>query len=238
MNSGVLYVVATPIGNLGDITFRAVETLKAVDLIACEDTRHSRILLDHYGIHKPLLSYFDFSERKRAPELVERMKKGESIALISDAGTPGVADPGFRLIRMALNAGIGVQCLPGPSAVLPALVLSGLPTDRFVFEGFFPIKENQKKTKLRALAGETRTVIFYESPHRLLKTLLVIKEVLGDLEIVIARELTKKFEEVIRGKVGALHRRFSQQKVLGEFVILFNLSDQREAQRSSVDVPE
>lgn len=237
LNSGVLYLVATPIGNLGDITFRAVETLKKVDLIACEDTRHSKILLDHYGIQKPLISYFDFSERKRAPELVERMKKGESIALISDAGTPCVADPGFRLIQMALAQGLRVESLPGPSAFLSALILSGLPADRFVFEGFFPVKHGQKKTKLLSLKAEDRTVIFYESPHRLLKTLVVLEEVLGDVEIVIARELTKKFEEVVQGRVSDIIRRWEGKKVLGEFVVLFNLGGRNEFSPSKTDRP-
>lgn len=224
MTQGILYIVATPIGNLGDITFRAVETLKGVDLIACEDTRHSKVLLDYYGIKKPLISYFDFSERKRAPELLEKMKAGQNIALISDAGTPGIADPGYRLISGAIKEGIKVEVIPGASAIISALVLSGLPTDRFIFEGFFPVKSGQKKNKLLSLKEERRTVIFYESPHRFLKTLEAIKEALGDIEIVVVREITKKFEEVVRDKVGAVITHFSGKKVLGEFVVLFNLS--------------
>ncbi len=227
MNRGTLYLVATPIGNLGDLTVRAIEVLKKVDLIACEDTRHSKILLDHYGISKPLVSYFDFSEKKRAPELLEKIKNGANVALISDAGTPGIADPGYRLIAGAVHEGIRIESLPGASAFLSALVVSGLPADRFIFEGFFPVKSGQKKTKLKSLKDEERTVIFYESPYRVLKTLEAIQDVFGDVEIVVARELTKKFEEVIREKVSRIISHFSGKKILGEFVILFNLTSQK-----------
>lgn len=220
--SGILYLVATPIGNLADISFRAVEILKSVDLVACEDTRHSRILLDHYGIRKPIVSYFDFSEKKRAPELVQKLEEGAAIALISDAGTPGISDPGYRLVRRAIEKAIKIEPIPGPSAFLCALSASGLPTDRFIFEGFMPIKSGQRKNKLLSFREEERTVIFYESPHRLLKTLGAIKAVLGDIEIVVARELTKKFEEIARDKVKKIIRHFSGKKVLGEFVILFS----------------
>lgn len=223
MNVGILYLVATPIGNLGDITLRALEVLKSVDLIACEDTRHSRVLLDHYGIRKPLISCFNFSEKKRAPELVARIKNGESIALISDAGTPGIADPGYRVIQEAIKQGFRIETLPGPSAFLAALTLSGLPTDRFLFEGFFPVKEGQKKRKLEALKNEERTVIFYESPHRILKTLKAMGDALGGAPIVVAREISKKFEEVVRGSAAKALEHFSSKKVRGEFVILFNL---------------
>ena len=221
--TGKLYLVATPIGNLSDITLRAVETLKQVDCIACEDTRHSKILFDHYGISKPLVSYFDFSEKRRAPRLIEKMKKGESIALVSDAGTPGIADPGYRLIQKSLEAGIAIEAIPGPSAFLMALSVSGLPTDRFSFEGFFPVKPGPLKRRLLSLKEEGRTVIFYESPHRILKTLALIQETLGDIEIVVARELTKKFEEVLRKKVSEIIAHFSKGKILGEFVVLFHL---------------
>lgn len=221
--TGKLYLVSTPIGNLADITFRAVETLKKADLIACEDTRHSKFLLEHHGIHKTLVSYHDFSEKKRAPELLEKLKAGQTIALVSDAGTPGIADPGYRLIQAALEAGIPIEAIPGPAAFLTALTVSGLPNDRFIFEGFMPVKSGQKKNKLLSLKEEDRTVIFYESPHRILKTLEAIQETLGDIDIVVARELTKKFEEVLRDKVSQIHSHFSNKKILGEFVILFSL---------------
>ena len=215
MNQGILYLVSTPIGNLGDMTFRAVEILKNVDFIACEDTRHSKVLLDHYGIKKPLTSYHDFSEKKRAAGILEKIKNGANVALISDAGTPGIADPGYRLITGAIREGIRVEPLPGASAFLAALVISGLPTDRFVFEGFFPVKSGQKRAKLLSLKDEDRTVIFYESPHRFLKTLETLKETLGDIEIVVARELTKKFEEVLRKKVSGMISYFTGKRILG-----------------------
>lgn len=224
MGEGILYLVATPIGNLGDFTHRAVDILKKVDGIACEDTRHSKILLDHYGIRKPLISFFEFSEKRRGPQILERIKSGQSMALISDAGTPCVADPGYRLVHQAIREGVKVESIPGPSAFLSALIVSGLPTDRFVFEGFFPVKSGQKKSLLLSLKSEKRTVIFYESPHRILKTLKLMEETLGDIPIVVVRELTKKFEEVVREKVSLVFAHFSGKKVLGEFVVLFHLA--------------
>ncbi len=222
MERGRLYVVATPIGHLGDLTFRAVEVLKSVDWIACEDTRHSKILLDHYNIQKPLISYHDFSESKKAPELVERLKNGERGALVSDAGTPGVADPGYRLISQSAAAGVAVEAIPGAAAFLTALVVSGFPMDRFTFEGFAPLKEAAKKKWFKELAQEQRTVVFYESPHRILKTLEAMKDTLGDVRICVARELTKKFEEVRRDNLSALIGHFSSRKVLGEFVVVWS----------------
>ena len=222
MISGTLYLVATPIGNLGDLTHRAVEILKTVDWIACEDTRRSKTLLTHYGIAKPLVSYHDFSEKQKAPELVRRILDGESGALISDAGTPGIADPGFRLVQEAIERNVGLQAVPGPAAFLTALVLSGLPVNRFTFEGFAPVKEGAKTRWLESLKNQERTVIFYESPHRLLKTLETMKKVLGDVPVVVARELTKKFEEISRGVLSEQIRRFSNKKILGEFVVLFH----------------
>lgn len=222
MNNGKLYLVATPIGNLGDITLRALEALKSVDLIACEDTRHTKILLDHYGIKKPLTSCHDFSEKKRAPELIQKIKEGQSVALVSDAGTPGIADPGYRVVQEAIRGGVAIETLPGPSAFLTALTLSGLPTDRFIFEGFFPVKQGQRKKKLEALKAQGATVIFYESPHRLLKTLKAASEVLEGIPVVVAREISKKFEEVYRGTAEEALAHFSKSKVRGEFVILFD----------------
>ncbi len=222
MERGRLYVVATPIGHLGDLTYRAVEVLKSVDWIACEDTRHSKVLLDHYGISKPLISYHDFSESRKAPELVQRLKSGERGALVSDAGTPGVADPGYRLISQSVEAGVAVEAVPGAAAFLAALVVSGFPMDRFTFEGFAPLKEAAKKKWFKELAEEQRTVVFYESPHRIIKTLEAMKEAIGDAHVCVARELTKKFEEVRRGKLSELITHFSSHKVLGEFVVVWS----------------
>ena len=224
MSPGILYLVATPIGHLGDLSHRAVEVLKNVDWIACEDTRHSKVLLDHYGVKKPLVSYFDFSEKQRAPELIRKIEAGDTAALISDAGTPGIADPGFRLIQEALKKNIRLEALPGASAFLTALLLSGLPMNRFIFEGFAPVKSGARKKWLESLKGETRTVVFYESPHRLLKTLEAMLEVFGDVPVVVARELTKKFEELRRGPVREVLGHFSSGKIRGEFVVLLNLS--------------
>lgn len=220
---GTLYLVSTPIGNLADFSLRAIETLKKADLIACEDTRHSKVLLTHYGIDKPLVSYHDFSERAKAPLLIEKIKEGKSVALVSDAGTPGIADPGYRLIRAAIEAGVPMEAVPGPAAFLTALVLSGLPTDRFVFEGFFPVKDGAKRKLIASLKEEERTVIFYESTHRIAKTLVAVEETLGDVHVVVARELTKKFEEVWRGPVSGARAHFSGKKLLGEFVVLWSL---------------
>lgn len=223
MPAGALYVVSTPIGNLGDVTVRAIETLKKVDWIACEDTRHTGLFLAHYGIRKSLVSYYDAVERKKAPELAERLALGESGALVSDAGTPGVADPGYRLVAAALAAGARVEALPGPAAFLAALTVSGLPTDRFGFEGFAPVKKGERGRWLARLAKEDRTVIFYESPHRILSTLESMKEALGpETPIVVARELTKKFEEVLRGPVSGVLERLKSGRVRGEFVVLFH----------------
>ena len=221
-SAGILYLVATPIGHLGDLSYRAVEVLKSVDWIACEDTRHSRVLLDHYGINKPLVSYFDFSERKRAPELIQKIEAGDKAALISDAGTPGIADPGFRLIQEAIRRNIRLETVPGASAFLTALVLSGLPMNRFIFEGFAPVKAGARKKWFESLKHETRTIIFYESPHRLLRTLEAMHEVFGDVPIVVARELTKKFEELKRGPISGALTHFSGKKIRGEFVVLLN----------------
>lgn len=215
-------MVATPIGNLGDISHRAVEVLKTVDWIACEDTRRSKVLLDHYGVRKPLISYFDFSESKKAPELIRRIEEGQKGALISDAGTPGVADPGYRLIAKAREAQVKVEVIPGPSAFLVALVLSGFSMHRFVFEGFAPLKDGMRKKWLQELSTFDRTVVFYESPHRLLKTLEAMHQVLGDVEICVARELTKKFEEILRDRVSVILEHFSRHKILGEFVIVWS----------------
>ena len=219
----MLYIVSTPIGNLKDITLRAIETLKSVDLIASEDTRHTGILLKHYGIATPQTSYFEHNKLKKAEILIERLKQGENVALVSDAGTPGISDPGYHLISLAHVNGIEVTALPGACAAVTALSMAGLPTDRFCFEGFLPVKSAARRRKLEALKQEERTMVFYESPYRLLKTLKDIVEVLSDPMVVVARELTKKFEEVKRGRAGEVYAYFSAKAVKGEFVVLVSL---------------
>jgi len=218
----MLYIVSTPIGNLKDITLRAIDTLKSVDLIAAEDTRHSGILLKHYQIHKPLTSYHSYNRMKKAPELLELLKQGKSIALISDSGTPGISDPGSHLIRLCIDNNIRLEFIPGPVALIMALVLSGLPTQRFCFEGFLPVKPGKRITRLKELVKEERTVILYESCHRILKLLPEILSVMGDVDIACARELTKQFEEVRRGKVQEILEHFKQNKPRGEFVLVIS----------------
>jgi len=219
---GTLYIVATPIGNLGDITLRAIGVLKQVDIIACEDTRHTKILLDHYGIKKTLTSYFEHNKQKKGKYILEFLKKGNNIALVSDAGTPGISDPGYRVIRDVIDSGIEVVSIPGANAAITALAVSGMPTDCFIFEGFLPNKTTARKKKLLEFLDTKKTIICYESPHRLLATLEDIKEVLAHAELAIARELTKKFEEIRRGSAEEMLSYFNQQKVRGEFVIIIN----------------
>lgn len=217
-----LYLVPTPIGNLADITLRALEVLKKVDTILAEDTRTSGFLLKHYEISKPLQSFHIFNEHKTLAGLIERMKGGEVMALISDAGTPGISDPGFLLIREALKADLKVDCLPGATALIPALVKSGFPTDRFVFEGFLPHKKG-RQTMLKRLAEEDRTIVLYESPHRLIKTLEQLMEFFGpDRHVSVSRELTKLHEETFTGTVQEVHRHFSIKEVKGEIVLVID----------------
>ncbi|MBC7186333.1 MAG: 16S rRNA (cytidine(1402)-2'-O)-methyltransferase, partial [Calditrichaeota bacterium] len=208
-----------PIGNLRDITLRALDVLEQVDLIAAEDTRHTGILLQHYGIRKPLISYHQYNRVQRTPQLIERLKEGQAVALVSDAGTPGISDPGFYLVRAAITNGISVQAVPGPTALITALVASGLATDRFAYEGFLPTKKG-RKTRLEGLRNEERTLVFYESPQRLQRTLRELLAVLGDRQAVVARELTKKFEEIIRAPLSELVSRFESKKVKGEVVLV------------------
>ena len=224
-----LYLVPTPIGNLRDITLRAIDTLQAVDVILAEDTRTSGILLKHLQISKNLQSYHSFNEHKAVEKLVERMKKGETFALISDAGTPAISDPGFLLVRAVLAAGLEVQCLPGATAFVPALVASGLPNDRFVFEGFLPHKKG-RKTRIDALLDESRTLIFYESPHRLLKTLEQLAEAFGaDRQAAVARELSKLHEEIARGTLVELIEYYQVNPLKGEIVLVVaGCAEQRE----------
>lgn len=215
-----LFIVPTPIGNLGDITLRALEILKSVDVILAEDTRTSGFFLKHYQISKPLQSFHNFNEHKIVSNLIQRMEKGEVMALVSDAGTPGISDPGFLIIRACLQAGLVVDCLPGATAFVPALVKSGLPSDRFVFEGFLPHKKG-RQTLLKKLAEEERTMIFYESPFRLVKTLEQFKEYFGaDRTTSVSRELTKMFEETFTGPVEDVLNHFQAKEVKGEIVIV------------------
>ena len=216
----MLYIVSTPIGNLKDITLRALDTLKSVDLIAAEDTRHTKILLDAYDIHKPLTSFFEHNENQKTEYLIGLMKEGKNIALVSDAGTPGISDPGYPLIRAAREAGVKVEVIPGATALIMALTASGLPMHSFIFEGFLPVKSVGRRNKLAEFKGEKRTVIFYESPHRVLKTLKDIAEVLDNPTVVCCRELTKKFEEVKKGAATELLQHFTHHAPKGEFVVL------------------
>jgi len=217
---GILYIVATPIGNLEDITLRAISTLKAVDLIAAEDTRHTKILLDRYGISKPTTSYFAHSKVQKVEYIISLLQEGKSVAVVSDAGTPGISDPGYKIIRTAIDSGITVVPIPGPSGLVTALTVSGKPTDSFTFEGFLSNKSGKRRNQLKKLKEEERTVVLYESPHRITKLLDDILEVYGDVEIVLARELTKKFEEVRREKVSASIAHFKVTKILGEFIVI------------------
>lgn len=216
---GTLYVVPTPIGNLEDITLRALKVLGGVDAIAAEDTRTTKFLLDHYNIQKPLLSFFSHNEQIRVPQIISKLKEGSSVALVSDAGTPGISDPAHSIITAAIENNIQIIPLPGAIAFIPVLVASGLPTHSFVFEGFLPHKKG-RQTKLKQLATEERTIILYESPHRILKTLEELKEFLGDRNVVIGREMTKKFEEIKRGKLSEVIEDFAQRSIKGEFVIV------------------
>jgi 16S rRNA (cytidine1402-2'-O)-methyltransferase len=227
IQSGVLYLVATPIGNLEDITYRAVKVLGSADLIAAEDTRKTKILLDHYGINKPMMSYYSYNEKARTPQLIEKLQAGQSVALVSDAGTPGISDPAFHIVQQALENGIPVIPIPGPTAFISALIVSGLPTDRFIFEGFLPQKKG-RKTKFESLKTESRTIVLYESPHRILKTLNDINVYFGNRKIVVARELTKKFEEIVRGQAQFVIAELSKKQPRGEYVVVIEGSSKHE----------
>ena len=219
---GTLYLVATPIGNLQDITFRAVETLKSVDLIACEDTRHTRKLLNHYGIANKLVSYHEHNEQQRAEELAGVLLNEKSVAVVSDAGTPGICDPAFRLVQKASEIGARVVPIPGAAAFVSALVVSGLPTDAFLFGGFLPAKKNERRKRLDEVRKINATLVFYEAPHRLAKSLADCAEVLGNRSAVVARELTKLHEEISRGNLNELTAKFSAREVKGEVVLIID----------------
>ena len=218
----MLYVVSTPIGNLGDITLRALEVLKSVDVIAAEDTRHSGMLLKHFEIKKPLLSYHEHNEAMRAAQLVERLAAGEDVALITDAGTPALSDPGTRLIRECIKRGLSFTIIPGPSSILAALVGSGFSTEKFCFRGFLPIKSGRRERELLAAVNREETTIFFESPYRLTKTLAACIEIMPDRQLCVARELTKKFEEFHRGIASELLAHYQAHPPKGEIVLMIS----------------
>jgi 16S rRNA (cytidine1402-2'-O)-methyltransferase len=219
-NKGTLYLVSTPIGNLEDITIRALRVLGEVDLVAAEDTRRTRLLLQRHRISQQMTSYHDHNKESRARLLLQKLLAGKSVALTSDAGTPGISDPAFYLVRLAIEHGVPVVPVPGPTALISALIVSGLPPNRFAFEGFLPTKSGRRRARLKALVHEERTILFFESPHRLRRTLEDIMEVMGDRRAAVARELTKKFEEVVRGSVAQLLDHFEEKRIRGEVVIV------------------
>lgn len=219
---GVLYVIATPIGNLEDITLRAIRILKDVDLIAAENTRHTSILLKHFGISKPLTSFFEGNELKKREYILSRLQNGYKVALVSDAGTPSISDPGFKLIKFVIENGISVIPVPGPSAIIAALSVSGLPTDSFLFKGFLSRKSKKRIEQLQELKEIKETIILYESPHRINQTLKDILNVFGDREIVLARELTKIYEEILRGRVSEIINKIESKNLRGEITLIIS----------------
>ena len=219
---GTLYIVSTPIGNMEDITLRALRILKEVDLIAAEDTRRTGLLLKHFGIQAPLTSYFEGNELKKKEFILAKLKEGKNVALVSDAGTPGVSDPGFRLIQLAIENQLPIVPIPGSSAVITALSVSGLPTDAFLFKGFLPHKSKKRTDLLKELENVRETLIFYESPHRISETLRDILEILGDREIVLTRELTKAYEEIMRGKVSEILNQVGDRTLKGEITLVIS----------------
>lgn len=232
---GTLYIVATPIGNLEDITQRALRILREVDLIACEDTRHTKKLLNHFGINTKTISYHEHNERERAEELCANLESGKSVALVSDAGTPLISDPGFRIVKAAIEKGISVMPVPGAAALVTALTASGLPTDQCYFAGFLPPRLNARRAKLEEIAAVPATLVFYEAPHRIAATLRDALDVLGDREAVVARELTKLHEEFVRGRLSKLAERFSQtENIRGEIVLIISGASNDRAAPSEV----
>jgi 16S rRNA (cytidine1402-2'-O)-methyltransferase len=220
-----VFLVATPIGNLDDITLRALRVLKEVDLVACEDTRHTRRLLDHFNIRVPTISYHEHNERDRAQQLVARAKQGEKIAIVSDAGMPAISDPAYRIVRAAIEQGVPVIPIPGATALAVALVASGLPTDSFFFAGFLPPRRQARRTRLKELRGIRSTLVLYEAPHRIAGTLVDAQEVLGDRQAALARELTKVHEEFIRGRLSEIGERLSAQGARGEMTLIIDVAD-------------
>lgn len=224
LTPATLYLVATPIGNLEDITLRALRVLRECDVVAAEDTRRTGQLLKHFEISKPLLSYFQFNEAKRSEEIIERLRRGEKIALVTDAGSPGISDPGERVVKAAIAAGFRVESIPGACALIAGLTASGLPTDEFHFVGFLPHKSGQRKNKLESLKIIEGTLVFYESPYRIEKLLGELSDVFPEHDVVLARELTKKFEEFLRGKPAELLEMAKKRSLKGEFVVLVSVA--------------
>jgi 16S rRNA (cytidine1402-2'-O)-methyltransferase len=220
LTPSTLYLVATPIGNLEDITLRAIRVLKECDVVAAEDTRRSGQLLKHFGISKPLLSYFQFNEARRSEEIIDRLRRGEKIALVTDAGSPGISDPGERVVKAAIAAGFRVEAVPGACALVAGVTASGLPTDEFHFIGFLPHKSGQRRNKLESLKAFDGTLVLYESPYRIEKVLGELNEVFPERQVVLARELTKKFEEFLRGKPAELSEMTKKRSLKGEFVVM------------------
>lgn len=240
--AGTLYLVATPIGNLEDITYRAVRILREVKVVACEDTRHTRKLLNHYGINTRAISYHEHNERDRAAELLKLLETGADVAVVSDAGTPGISDPGFQLARLAIEAGVQVVPLPGPSALIAALIASGLPTDEFYFGGFLPARSGARRTRLAELRSIPATLLFYEAPHRIAAALRDAYEILGEREAVVARELTKMHEEIARGRLSELGERFSSREhARGEMVLIIDrtmIENEKDAEDAPASIAE
>lgn len=229
---GMLYLCATPIGNLEDITFRVLETLKMVDLIGAEDTRHSIKLLNHFGIKTPMTSYHEYNKVEKAKYLVEQMQQGKKIALVTDAGTPGISDPGEELVRQCMEAGIRVTSLPGPAACITALTMSGLPTRRFAFEAFLPADKKERAAVLQELKRETRTIVLYEAPHHLLRTLQELGEALGDdRKITLCKELTKRYEQARQGTLGEMIQQLKTQEIRGEYVLVIEGKSMEQVRR-------
>ncbi|MBD3332217.1 16S rRNA (cytidine(1402)-2'-O)-methyltransferase [candidate division GN15 bacterium] len=233
--AGKLYLVPTPIGNLGDISERAIETLEAVDLIACEDTRHTGNLLKKLELKKKLISYHDFNERSRAAQLVACLEAGESVAVVTDAGSPGISDPAYRVVRFAIDHGFEIVPLPGPCAIIPAVTASGLPTDRFFFEGFLPNKGGKRRTRLSQLADIPHTIVFYESPHRTVKALTDMRDILGNRLACVAREISKVHEQFMRGTLDDILSQLTTRNVKGEIVIVVAGADYRGNEKSDDD---
>ena len=232
---GILYIVATPIGNLEDITLRAIRTLKEADVIAAEDTRHTQVLLKHFAINTPLTSFHEHNERAKTAQLVTRLERGESIALVSDAGTPAISDPGYRLVVAAIGAGIRVIPIAGPSALIAALSAAGLPTDGFDFRGFLPARKRERRSKLQELRDGRYTMVFYETPHRLQESLDDVREILGDRRMVLAREVTKLHEEFLRGRISEVIGEVSRREIRGEMtVVIEGCSDSNAASEETL----